>query len=93
MRLSIGAGADVSVVEAGTEISPLHMAAAVGNKAMIEILLTEGVNVNVRTTRGLSAIYLARTLGYADIVDLLEKAKEMKPDMRRPAIGRKSVSR
>lgn len=93
LKLLIDAGADVSAVQAGTGISPVHMAAAVGNRRMIEILLAEGVNVNVRTKRGLSAVCLARMLGYADIVEILEKARETRPDTRRPAIGRKSVSR
>lgn len=93
LRLLIDAGGDVSAVQMGTGISALHMAAAVGNLAMVEILLAEGVNVNVRTTRGLSAVCLARMLEYAHIVELLEKARETKPDMKRPAIGRKSVSR
>lgn len=92
LRLLIDAGADVSAVPDRSRISPLHIAAVVGSRAMVEILLTGGVNVNVRTSRGLSAVCLARMLGYADIVETLEKARKTRPDTRRPAIGRKSVS-
>ncbi|KAL2825724.1 ankyrin repeat-containing domain protein [Aspergillus cavernicola] len=92
LRLFINAGADVSSPEeVWSGKMPLHIAVAVGNCAAVEVLLAEGANVNARTQQGLSVMCLARMMGHADVVGVLERARERKPDRRRPRVAPKPV--
>ncbi|KAL2867662.1 ankyrin repeat domain-containing protein [Aspergillus lucknowensis] len=89
LQLLIDAGGDVSETQTGYRATPLHYAVVVGNSRAVKILLAEGTNVNARV-EGQSALGLARLMGYEDIVEMLSKAREARPDkLRKPPIGPK----
>ncbi|KAL5342164.1 ankyrin repeat-containing domain protein [Aspergillus crustosus] len=92
MTLLINAGADIGFELPNSRITALHVATASGNEAAVKVLLQEGANVNARTEGGLSAIVLARALGYSVIVEMLEGAKGVRPDWRVPIVGPKPAT-
>jgi len=61
--------------------SPLHLAAMKGYKAMAELLIKKGANVNSGNDRGLTPLYLAIQEGQTDMVNLLLE-RGAKVDMR-----------
>lgn len=54
--------------------SPLHYAAAAGNKEMVKLLISKGAEVNARTLRGITPLYMAAREADADTVKLLLNA-------------------
>jgi ankyrin repeat protein len=52
----------------------LHRAVLAGNKTIVEKLISNGLNVNIKDNRGWTALHLAAIRGYKDIVKLLLKA-------------------
>jgi uncharacterized protein len=51
--------------------SPLHYAATSGNKEMVKYLISKGADVNARTLRGITPLYMAAREADADTVKLL----------------------
>ncbi|KAL2797210.1 ankyrin repeat-containing domain protein [Aspergillus keveii] len=91
LRLLCEAGGDVSAELAGHEgTTPLHLAVVVRNCEAVKVLLSEGVNVSARNSKGQSAISFARLLGYEDVAEPLERALVARPEKRRmPIVGPK----
>ncbi|KDR73574.1 hypothetical protein GALMADRAFT_1337020 [Galerina marginata CBS 339.88] len=67
-------GGIVNCSEAGSGMSPLHVAALNGNTRAVELLLSSGALVHLRDTLGHTALYLAARQGHEAIVDLLVQA-------------------
>ncbi|KAL2857243.1 ankyrin repeat-containing domain protein [Aspergillus pseudoustus] len=91
LRLLSEAGGDVSAeTPAEQGVTALHYAVIVGNCAAVKVLLSEGANVSARINNGHSAIAFARVLGYEDVIAVLERAMEARPEKRRmPIVGPK----
>src|SRR4029079_2049413 len=51
--------------------TPLHYAAHWNQKDMVDVLLANGAEVNVRATDGLEPLHIAVAQGFKDIVELL----------------------
>jgi ankyrin repeat protein len=69
-------GADVNAAAGGEGPNPfgrtaLHHAAAFGNKAMVELLLSRGAEVNAKGDDGRTPLYLATERGFQAIVEVL----------------------
>ena len=74
-----GLGMDVNTIGSTTGFTPLMMAAQLGNKALVEILLKAGADVNIAhqvngQASGLNALKMAQNSGFTEIVDLLKSA-------------------
>uniref|UniRef100_A0A8D8AKH4 Ankyrin-2 n=1 Tax=Culex pipiens TaxID=7175 RepID=A0A8D8AKH4_CULPI len=52
---------------------PLHVAAAIGNREMVEMLLNKGANINSCEKNNLRPIHVASNHGHASVVHLLLK--------------------
>jgi ankyrin repeat protein len=87
IRLLVTSGADVN--EAFQSVTPLQLAALVGNYPGVEILLNAGADVHSRNTYGRSALIFACLLDHRDIVHLLLDAKRERPNEKKPAVGPK----
>ena len=55
------------------KLTPLHLAAAVGNKDLVEILLSSNATVNALDGNGWTPLHLAAIGGYKDIVGRLRQ--------------------
>lgn len=58
-------------------LTPLHLAAFHGHKDVAEFLISQGANVNARTTSGVTPLHMAAQIGSQDVAQLLldHKAK------------------
>ena len=54
-----------------TGLSALHLAAEAGHKTVVELLLTKGVAVDIRTESGETALFLAAGKGHKDVLEVL----------------------
>ncbi len=54
--------------------TPLHLAAAAGHAATVELLLHNNADPNVRDRAGRSALAAAESAGHADVADILRRA-------------------
>ncbi|MBX6360824.1 MAG: ankyrin repeat domain-containing protein [Acidobacterium ailaaui] len=72
----VEAGADVNATQHGG-FTPLIQAAAAGKREMAAILLRSGANPAARCDQGKAAIDYARERAHRDIVELLEKHREL----------------
>jgi len=68
-----GADVNASAKQLGG-LTPLHIASAKGFKAMVGVLIGRGADINAKDKNGETALGMARSKGYTDIVQLLEKA-------------------
>jgi ankyrin repeat protein len=80
VRLLLSAGAK-SVINKKDYIwhyTPLHHAAEQGSKTIVELLLANGADVNIKNDLGKTALQISQEKGYLAIADLLRKhgAKE-----------------
>jgi len=71
---------------------PIHQAALNGHSAMIEFLVNNGADLNVRTPSGKSAYNIAGEAGRKDVVDLITKlggdsSPQQFPELRGPYLG------
>lgn len=69
-RLLVDRGADPNVVQGGGW-TPLHQAAAHGNRALVEFLLDHGADPKVEGERGLKAAEVAKAKGHDELSELL----------------------
>jgi len=56
---------------AGSDITPLHLAAMFGHKDVALLLLSNHAEVNAKTTDGITPLYLAASVGQKDIAEVL----------------------
>jgi uncharacterized protein YegJ (DUF2314 family) len=71
---------DVEVLVDGDDgLTALHREAMAGNRSLVRMLLEQGADPRRRTPQGDTAADLARRLGWADVVSLLESAAEEVP--------------
>ncbi len=54
--------------------TPLHLAAAAGHAATVELLLHNNADPNARDRAGRSALAAAESAGHADVADILRRA-------------------
>ncbi|GIK04363.1 hypothetical protein Aspvir_008444 [Aspergillus viridinutans] len=87
IRLLVTSGVDVN--EGFQSITPLHLAALVGNYPGVEILLNAGADVLSRNTYGRSALIFACLLDHKDIAHRLLNAKRERTNEKKPVIGPK----
>lgn len=52
-------------------ITPLHVAALFENIEMIQILLKQGININIADSHGITALHIAASEGNHEVTDLL----------------------
>ena len=52
--------------------TPLHVAAEAGHKAVAELLIAKGADVNATDKSGATPLQIATQKGHKDIVELLE---------------------
>ena len=62
--------ADIGLIN-NNQWSCLHFASSVGNIAVIELLLNNGVDIYLNTSRGLTALHIDSRLGLENVVRLL----------------------
>jgi len=84
VKLYLSRGADVNAKAYSNSIrwegwTPFHVACRNGNKAIVELLISNGANINAKTDKGLTPLSLAEEKGRTDVVELLRKhgAKEL----------------
>lgn len=90
IRLLVRSG--INVNKAFESITPLHLAALVGNDLGVEMLLNAGADVHSRNEYGRSALIFACLLDHKDVANLLLKAKRERPKEKKPVIGPKPKS-
>lgn len=74
-RLLLDAGADVDAEAAeGTDLHPLHSAAAVGHTEIVGLLLDHGATPDAVQVRGFTALHAAAAIGADAMVDRLLRA-------------------
>jgi ankyrin repeat protein len=88
VKQHIAAGADVNANDDG--VTPLHYAAGAGRKEIVELLITEGADVNAKLVsdgphKGKTPLNAANEENHAEITDLLRKhggktAEELKAE-------------
>jgi ankyrin repeat protein len=66
-------GPGINFTTPDDKLTPLHLAAAEGNKDLTEILLTSKADVNALDGNGWTPLHLAAIGGYNDIVELLRQ--------------------
>lgn len=71
LQMLIKAGAKVDIRDPNFGATPLHLAAALGNKAMVEHLLAAGADVNALETTGRTPLELAVNYGHKDVAEVL----------------------
>ncbi|KAL0660788.1 hypothetical protein Bca4012_097625 [Brassica carinata] len=59
--------------------APLHSTASIGKAELVEILLTRGVDVNVKNNGGRTALHYAASKGWLEIAQLYFKSDERVP--------------
>jgi uncharacterized protein len=72
IRLLIAQGADVNAVQAGG-FTPLHQAAAAGQKDLVALLLAEGAEPSLKCDQGKLPADYARERGHQEIVAMLSQ--------------------
>jgi hypothetical protein len=74
----IAGGADVNVKGAMLGLRPLHYAVMASNKAMCDLLIAKGANINIQKNDGYTPLHLASARGNAAMVEyLLAKGADM----------------
>jgi len=53
--------------------TPLHMAAATGNKGVVALLLANKADINVKNTDGSTPLFIAEKNGHRDVADMLRQ--------------------
>ena len=71
-QLIIG-GHDVNQRDETYGFTPLHQAVFFGHKEIVEYLVAQGADVNVKNIAGSSPLYLAKGKGHKEIAALLTK--------------------
>jgi ankyrin repeat protein len=71
LDLMLKAGGKVDARDPRFGATPLHLAAALGNKAMVEHLLAAGADVSALEDRGRTPLELAVNYGHRDVAELL----------------------
>uniref|UniRef100_A0A0D3CNS3 Uncharacterized protein n=1 Tax=Brassica oleracea var. oleracea TaxID=109376 RepID=A0A0D3CNS3_BRAOL len=66
--------------------APLHSTASIGKAELVEILLTRGVDVNVKNNGGRTALHYAASKGWLEIAQLYFKSDERVPTELKKAI-------
>ena len=78
VKALLKSGAEVDVRYPGTEMTPLHWAAASGYPDVVEVLLNAGANVNARDFAGRTPLHCANTLDNDSMAGLLEMVPQSK---------------
>ena len=63
-------------------LTPLHLAAQSNQVDMINILVSNGSNVNITCDNGLTPLYIATDSGHVRAVNILLKVKNINPNQR-----------
>lgn len=71
LEMLLKAGAKVDVRDPNFGALPLHLAAALGNKAMVEHLLAAGADLNAVENTGKTPLELAVNYGHRDVAEVL----------------------
>ncbi len=70
----INAMAETECMGINTRLTPLINASRMDCKDVVEVLLNNGADVNVKNSDGRTALVLAKLYGYTDIVEMLKQA-------------------
>ena len=71
VKQHIAAGMDVNAKHDAFGITPLEIAAIAGHKEIVELLISEGADVNAKDKKGRTPLHWAATHGRKEIVELL----------------------
>ncbi|NUQ21040.1 MAG: ankyrin repeat domain-containing protein [Gemmatimonadaceae bacterium] len=72
VRMLIDAGADVRATQHGGW-TPLHQAAAAGDRGLVDYLLAKGASSGAKNDAGTTPAAIARERGHAELADYLEQ--------------------
>jgi ankyrin repeat protein len=67
-------GLDLNVQTKGDRMSPLHVAAFMGDPLATSLLISKGAMVNLRESGGRTPIFVAAERGFPNVVSLLLSA-------------------
>ena len=77
VNILLDAGADINEPRDGDKMTPLMWAAYKGNAEMVKLLLSKGADVNLKNSKGKTALDLSKNSNRTDaalVTDLLKKA-------------------
>ena len=71
VKQHLEAGTDVNAKDDEWGMTPLFMAAGIGHKKIVELLLANGAEVNAKNDGGVTPLHNAAIQGHKEIVELL----------------------
>ena len=73
----LDAGADPNARDDKNKDTPLHVAVAKNQRAMVEFLLTRGADYSITNAQGITPLQLAEKTGNKSIVEILQEAEKL----------------
>ncbi len=71
LEILLANDADINIEDRFWRMTPLHLAAQVGQKYVVEFLVNHGADTEIRDSIGRTALDIARKAGHHEVVDFL----------------------